>query len=182
MSCGIKGCNRRAVDTFDHWGYELDLCEDGLRHIDATQLVFLFAGGHVVGKKKFQAYLKPEAIERLFSPWEKSREEVRAPESEEESDSELFVREEIRDAIAGHPELQKSSKEGKKWKIKIPANWKGIVHPSNFPDSGTAEVMVGKTVIGVVSWKTQFKIEQGALGKYIEAYPERVEFKRKKGK
>ena len=180
MKCGVRGCDRKAIDTFDHWNYELDLCEDGLRHIYATRIMVAFAGGKVVTKKEFQAYLKPEAIERLFSPWERSREKVE--ESEEESDSDLFVREDIRDKIADHPELKKLSEKGIQWKIKIPANWKGIVHPSNFPDSGTAEVMVGKTVIGVVSWKTEFKIEQGALGKYIEAYPERVEFKRKKGK
>jgi len=173
MSCGVKGCNRKKSDTFDHWGYELDLCEDGLRHIRAPQLMVRFAQGHVVTEKEWEDYLKPEAVERLFSPWERSREEAEEPVGI--ADSELFVSEDVRDRIADYPELK-----GLKWKIRIPDNWKEIRYDCEFPDEGTAEVVVDDTTIGEVSWETRFEIFGGVTGmKYIKAHPDKVEFKKK---
>lgn len=76
--------------------------------------------------------------------------------------SELFVDEGIRDAIKDKFELDVD--------VDIPDNWKGIWDDSQYPDSGEAVIRnQDEYIIGKVTWKTKFTMEDYGDGKFIQA-------------
>jgi hypothetical protein len=83
------------------------------------------------------------------------------------ADSELFVEEAVRDAVA---ELL-----GRDVTIVVPDNWRNIWDEAEFPDYGVATVLEDNKPIGFVIWFTRFEIYEG-FRRYIEAEVGRVIF------
>jgi len=92
-------------------------------------------------------------------------------------DSELFVSEELRDAIYEEIENEDIAVKPKDIEIVVPDEWCDIWDSKDYPDYGEAKIVDAKTMqqVGLVKWCMRFEVGDNGYGKFVEGTLDYIE-------
>jgi len=82
------------------------------------------------------------------------------------ADSELFVKETIRDVIWENLD--------EKVRVEVPDDWKDIYDESIFPEEGEANLLKDGKIVGKVRWTVEFYVEDDGYARWVAARPKKV--------